>query len=54
VLVFELDPGEGVAWELVIETALRLRRVLKDEGLEPWPKLNQGQGLAPDDAARSA
>ena len=25
-LVFDLDPGEGVAWDLVIETALRLRR----------------------------
>jgi bifunctional non-homologous end joining protein LigD len=45
VLVFDLDPGEGVAWELVIETALRLRRVLKDEGLEPWPKLTGGKGL---------
>jgi bifunctional non-homologous end joining protein LigD len=44
-LVFDLDPGEGVAWELVIETALRLRRVLKDEGLEPWPKLTGGKGL---------
>jgi hypothetical protein len=38
-LVFDLDPGEGVGWELVIETALRLRRMLKDEELEPWPKL---------------
>jgi bifunctional non-homologous end joining protein LigD len=44
-LVFDLDPGEGVAWEFVIETALRLRRMLKDEGLEPWPKLTGGKGL---------
>jgi bifunctional non-homologous end joining protein LigD len=44
-LGFDLDPGEGVAWEFVIETALRLRRMLKDEGLAPWPKLTGGKGL---------
>jgi bifunctional non-homologous end joining protein LigD len=44
-LVFDLDPGEGVAWEFVIETALMLRRTLKAEGLEPWPKLTGGKGL---------
>ena len=38
-LVFDLGPGEGVAWDFVVETALRLRRMLQDEGLEPWPKL---------------
>jgi bifunctional non-homologous end joining protein LigD len=43
--VFDLDPGEGVAWEFVIETALKLRRMPRDEGLEPWPKLTGGQGL---------
>jgi bifunctional non-homologous end joining protein LigD len=54
-LVFDLDPGEGVAWDFVIETALRLRRMLKDEGLEPWPKLTGGKGLhlmAPFDPTR--
>jgi hypothetical protein len=25
-LVFDLDPGAGVAWEFVIESALRLRK----------------------------
>jgi bifunctional non-homologous end joining protein LigD len=52
-LVFDLEPGEGVAWEFVIETALRLRRMLEDEGLKPWPKLTGGKGLhlmAPLDA----
>jgi bifunctional non-homologous end joining protein LigD len=52
-LVFDLDPGEGVAWEFVIETAVRLRAMLKNEGLEPWPKLTGGKGLhlmAPLDA----
>jgi bifunctional non-homologous end joining protein LigD len=45
VLVVDLDPGEGVAWEFVIETALTLRRMLKAEGLQPWPKLTGGKGL---------
>jgi bifunctional non-homologous end joining protein LigD len=44
-LVFDLDPGEGVGWGFVIETALTLRRMLKDEGLDPWPKLTGGKGL---------
>jgi bifunctional non-homologous end joining protein LigD len=44
-LVFDLDPGEGVAWEFVIETALTLRRMPKDERLDPWPKLTGGKGL---------
>jgi bifunctional non-homologous end joining protein LigD len=44
-LVFDLDPGEGVAWDFVIETALTLRRMLRDEGLKPWPKLTGGKGL---------
>jgi bifunctional non-homologous end joining protein LigD len=45
VLVLDLDPGEGVRWEFVIETALWLRAMLKNEGLEPWPKLTGGKGL---------
>jgi bifunctional non-homologous end joining protein LigD len=44
-LVFDLDPGEGVDWDFVIETALKLRRMLEEEGLEPWPKLTGGKGL---------
>jgi bifunctional non-homologous end joining protein LigD len=44
-LVFDLDPGEGLGWDFVIETALTLRRMLKDEGLDPWPKLTGGKGL---------
>jgi bifunctional non-homologous end joining protein LigD len=37
--------GTTFYWEFVIETALRLRRMLKAEGLEPWPKLTGGRGL---------
>jgi bifunctional non-homologous end joining protein LigD len=43
VLVFDLDRGEDVAWESVIETALRLRRMLTGEGLASWPKLTGGR-----------
>jgi bifunctional non-homologous end joining protein LigD len=35
--VFDLDPGEGVPWEFVIETAIAMRRVLEVEGLDSWP-----------------
>jgi bifunctional non-homologous end joining protein LigD len=44
-LVFDLDPGAGVAWEFVIESALRLRKLLHDEGLDSWPKTTGGKGL---------
>jgi bifunctional non-homologous end joining protein LigD len=44
-LVFDLDPGEGVEWEFVTQTALRLRDLLRGEGLEPWPKTTGGKGL---------
>jgi bifunctional non-homologous end joining protein LigD len=44
-LVFDLDPGPGVAWEFVIETALTLRGILNDEGYESWPKVTGGKGL---------
>jgi bifunctional non-homologous end joining protein LigD len=44
-LVFDLDPGGGVAWDFVIETALRMRGLLESEGLKPWPKLTGGKGL---------
>jgi bifunctional non-homologous end joining protein LigD len=45
VLVFDLDPGGGIEWEFVTETALVLRERLRGEGLEPWPKLTGGKGL---------
>jgi bifunctional non-homologous end joining protein LigD len=44
-LVFDLDPGEGVAWDFVIAAALRMRELLEKEGLAPWPKLTGGKGL---------
>ena len=44
-LVFDLDPGEGVEWEFVVETAFRLRDLLVREGLDSWPKTTGGKGL---------
>ena len=44
-LVFDLDPGEGVPWQFVVETALRMRELLRTEGLESWPKLTGGRGV---------
>lgn len=44
-LVFDLDPGSGVSWDFVTETAFKLRGMLQDEGYESWPKLTGGKGL---------
>jgi bifunctional non-homologous end joining protein LigD len=46
VLVFDLDPGEGVEWAFVKDTALALRELLRTEGHEDtWPKLTGGKGV---------
>jgi bifunctional non-homologous end joining protein LigD len=44
-LVFDLDPGAGVTWDFVIESAFALRQVLRKEGHSCWPKLTGGKGL---------
>ncbi|MER9937373.1 DNA ligase D [Mesorhizobium sp. M0088] len=44
-IVLDLDPGEGVEWEQVIEAALALRDILEAEGLESWPKVTGGKGI---------
>ncbi|RVP80793.1 DNA ligase D [Sinorhizobium meliloti] len=44
-LIFDLDPGEGVSWAFVVETALRLREFLEAEGFNTWPKLTGGKGV---------
>jgi bifunctional non-homologous end joining protein LigD len=43
--VFDLDPGPGVEWQFVIDTALELRHLLKQADLPSWPKLTGGKGL---------
>lgn len=44
-LVFDLDPGPGVAWDFVRETAFKLRALLEEEHYESWPKLTGGKGM---------
>ena len=44
-LVFGLDPGEGVDWAFVIDTARKMRTLLEGEGLDSWSKLTGGKGL---------
>lgn len=43
-LVFALEPDDAVGWRFVVETALRMREVLKAEKLDSWPKLT-GTGV---------
>ncbi|HEY1217078.1 MAG TPA: DNA ligase D, partial [Bryobacteraceae bacterium] len=45
VLVFDLDPGPGIAFDFVVQTALELRSLLQQEGWDSWPKLTGGKGL---------
>jgi bifunctional non-homologous end joining protein LigD len=44
-LIFDLDPGEGVAWPVVIEAAHHMRGVLRGIGLESFVKTTGGKGL---------
>jgi bifunctional non-homologous end joining protein LigD len=44
-LVFDLDPGAGVEWPFVIDTALQVRRMLEEEGFRTWPKVTDGKGV---------
>ena len=44
-IVIDLDPGEGVEWAALVETALVLRDLLRADGLKPWPKVTGGKGL---------
>ncbi|MEI9406987.1 DNA ligase D [Mesorhizobium argentiipisi] len=44
-LVLDLDPGEGMPWDAVIEAALSLRGILEAAGLQSWPKVTGGKGV---------
>jgi bifunctional non-homologous end joining protein LigD len=44
-LVFDLDPGHGIGWEFVVESAFRLREILAGVGLDSWPKSTGGKGV---------
>ncbi|WP_284616708.1 DNA ligase D [Aquabacterium humicola] len=44
-MVLDLDPGEGVAWETVRESAALVRDALDELGLRSWLKTSGGKGL---------
>lgn len=44
-VIFDLDPGPGVRWEAVVQTARTLRRLLKSIGLVSFVKTSGGKGL---------
>ena len=44
-LVIDLDPGEGVAWNHIIEAAIEMRQLMTAEWLCAWPKLTGGKGV---------
>ena len=44
-VIFDLDPGEGVAWAKLQEAALLMRTLLAELGLEAWLKTSGGKGL---------
>lgn len=44
-LIFDLDPGEGVEWPLLVEGARSVREKLKGLGLESLVKTTGGKGL---------
>jgi bifunctional non-homologous end joining protein LigD len=45
-MVFDLDPGPGIGWNFVIDTAFTLRELLDQHELEgSWPKLSGGKGI---------
>jgi bifunctional non-homologous end joining protein LigD len=44
-IVMDLDPGQGVVWDNVVEAALAMREIMRSEGLDSWPKVTGGKGL---------
>jgi len=43
--VFDLDPGEGVAWREVVEAAFHVKGQLEGLGLTPFVKTSGGKGV---------
>jgi len=44
-VVFDLDPGEGVSWQEIVDAARETRDRLKAEKLESFVKLSGGKGI---------
>ena len=44
-MIFDLDPGEGVTWQMLQEAAVLMRTLLTELGLQAWLKTSGGKGL---------
>jgi bifunctional non-homologous end joining protein LigD len=44
-VIFDLDPGEGVAWGMLQEAAMLMRALLTELDLQAWLKTSGGKGL---------
>jgi len=44
-VVFDLDPGEGIAWREMVEAAVHIKAQLEGLGLVPFVKTSGGKGL---------
>lgn len=44
-MTFDLDPGEGVSWEIVRESTLLMRSFLEQLGLKSFVKTSGGKGM---------
>ncbi|ANT51141.1 DNA ligase D [Mesorhizobium amorphae] len=44
-IVFDLDPGEGIAWREVVEAAVHIKGGLEGLGLVPFAKTSGGSGI---------
>jgi len=44
-LIFDLDPGEGVSWKQVVESAQLMRTLLEELKLKSFLKTSGGKGL---------
>lgn len=44
-LVFDLDPGPGIAWRTVVEAARQVRDLLAEAGLQSFVRTTGGKGL---------
>jgi bifunctional non-homologous end joining protein LigD len=53
-VIFDLDPGQGVAWERVQEAASLTRVMLEELGIKAWLKTSGGKGLPRGGAAGAA
>ena len=54
-IIFDLDPGDGVEWKQLVKSAVEIRGLLKQLGLESFVKWTGGKGLhvvAPIEAQR--